>query len=242
MIDRSLATGVALMAVIAVGSGCSENAETVKSPIAPTAVSAPAAQPGNAQAGAPVIIEVREAEQGPPFYTPVFLGGAPPSGFLPTDGTWAGIYFYRDPSCIPGGFNLLQVFDVANAWNCHHTVTHTEWWHPEDMGLPGRFPFQVHTSGKGAVPIIFVQLSELAIATQDGVLTLSELAGQLSVLAGRAAFLEQIVHNSNQAANHGHETFVSRGRLDDGRSFEFRYNEKNLDGQHVFQNVKITFR
>jgi hypothetical protein len=37
---------------------------------------------------------------------------------------------------------------------------------------------------------------------------------------------------------------VSRGLLEDGRSFEFRYNEKFLPeiGEHVFPNVKIEFK
>ena len=65
-----------------------------------------------------------------------------------------------------------------------------------------------------------------------------------SLLIGHASFLEHVVHNTNQPTNHGHETLVSRGLLEDGRSFEFRYNEKFLPetGVHVFPNVKIEFK
>ena len=47
-----------------------------------------------------------------------------------------------------------------------------------------------------------------------------------------------------QPTNHGHETLVSRGTLEDGRTFEFRYNEKFLleTEEHVFPNVKIDFK
>jgi len=120
------------------------------------------------------------------------------------------------------------------------TVEGEAWWH--DVSAPP--PFQTHERGLGAVPVYFVRWSELEGAIADDVLTIGELETLPSLLIGEASFLEHITHNTNQPTNHGHETLVSRGLLEDGRSFEFRYNEKFLPetGEHVFPNVKIEFK
>ncbi len=36
---------------------------------------------------------------------------------------WAAIVFYGDPACVPGGFNLLEFYDVPAAFGCPLTVT-----------------------------------------------------------------------------------------------------------------------
>jgi hypothetical protein len=155
-----------------------------------------------------------------------------------TDGGWVGIVFYRSPECVPPEFNLLDWRDRPAAFDCALTVEGEEWWH--DLSAPP--PFQTHERGLGAVPVYFVALSELQAAMADDVLTIAELQTLPSLLIGQASFLEDVVHNTSDQ-NHGHSVLVARGTLEDGRSFELRYNEKFLPetGQHVFQGVKISF-
>ena len=196
------------------------------------------ARPGSASAAessAPIILRFPGEQPGPRYYA-LFQ-----RGFAPNDNGWVGIVFVRDPSCVPAGFNLLDWFDSPPvAWACKLTVEGEAWWH--DLSAPP--PFQVHERGLGAVPVYFVRLSELQAAIADDVITIGELESLPSLLIGEASFLEHISHNTNQPTNHGHETLVSRGLLEDGRSFEFRYNEKFLPetGVHVFPNVKIEFK
>lgn len=188
-----------------------------------------------AESSAPIILRFPGEQPGPRYYA---LFGR---GFAPNDNGWAGIVFVRSPSCVPAGFNLLDWFDSpATAWACELTVEGEAWWH--DVSAPP--PFQQHERGLGAVPVYFVRWSELQAAIADDVVTIGELEGLPSLLIGEASFLEHIVHNTNQPTNHGHETLVARGVLEDGRSFEFRYNEKFLPetDEHVFPNVKIEFK
>jgi hypothetical protein len=187
------------------------------------------------QSSAPIIVKFPAEQPGPRYYA-LFQ-----RGFTPNDNGWVGIVFVRDPSCVPAGFNLLDWFDVPPvAWACKLTVEGEAWWH--DLSAPP--PFQVHERGLGAVPVYFVRLSELQVAIADDALTIGELESLSSLLIGEASYFEHISHNTNQPTNHGHETMVSRGLLEDGRSFEFRYNEKFLPetGEHVFPNVKIAFK
>jgi hypothetical protein len=93
------------------------------------------------------------------------------------------------------------------------------------------------------VPIYFVAEAELQLAIADDLLTITELQNLPSLQVGWASFLEHVVHNTNQPTEHGHETLVAHGQLEDGLFFQFRYNEKFFPetGEHVFPNVKIQF-
>jgi hypothetical protein len=196
---------------------------------------APPSSGSAAQSSAPIILTFPGEQPGPRYYA-LFE-----RGFIPLDNGWVGIVFVRDPSCVPAGFNLLDWFDSPPvAWACALTIEGEAWWH--DLAAPP--PFQIHARGLGAVPIYFVRWTELQVAIADDVLTIGELQSLPSLLIGEASFLEHVVHNTNQPTNHGHETLVSRGTLEDGRSFEFRYSEKFLPetGEHVFPNVKIDFK
>ena len=196
------------------------------------------ARPSSASASennGPIILRYPDEQPGPRYYA---LFGR---GFTPNDNGWVGIAFVRSPSCVPAGFNLLDWFDAPpTAWACTLTVEGEAWWH--DVLVPP--PFQTRAHGLGAVPIYFVRWSELQAAIADDVITIGELESLPSLLIGEATFFEQITHNTNQPTNHGHETLVSRGLLEDGRSFEFRYNEKFLPetNEHVFPNVRIVIK
>ena len=205
-------------------------------PTEPAPGPTPAALPDGASltAGGPIIRHHPGESLGPGYYA-LF-----DRTFMPNDGGWVGIVFIRLPECVRPDFNLLDWFDRPAAFSCQLTAEGDEWWH----SLSEPPPFQLRERGLGAVPVYFVRLSELEVAIADDVLTLSELRALPSLKIGNASYLLQVAHNSNQGANHGHETLVSLGTLGDGRTFEFRYNEKFLpeSGGHVFQNVKIEFK
>jgi hypothetical protein len=229
--QRVVMSTAAVVLAASISTGCSNDARALDRVTAPAAAGPSSTSAGR---GAPVIRQVPSAgEPGPPFYTPVFMGGV--SGFVPTDGTWAAIHFYRQPSCIPAGFNLLQVFDPPAAFGCSLTITGQVWRH-EASDL---VPFQEHYSGEG-VPIYFVRLTDLTAVAADGVITIAEV--QDIALIGLASFYRSVIHNSNQAASHGHETLSAHGQLEDGRGFQLHFNEKFIDGEHVFQKVRIEFR
>jgi hypothetical protein len=184
-------------------------------------------------AGAPIIRHFPGESPGVPTYALLSRG------YAPSDGGWVGIVFTRDPACVPGAFNLLDWLNPPAAWGCTLTVEGEQWFH--DPPVPP--DFQGHVRGLGAVPVYFVALSEYQAAIADDVLTIGELEGLPSLLVGYASFFHQVYHNTNQPTDHGHETIVAHGTLEDGRTFQFRFNEKFLPetGEHVFSNVKITF-
>jgi hypothetical protein len=225
-----------LAATAGTSTGCSGTANDFNGPIEPTSLERGATI---ARAGAPTISNVPAEDPGPPFYTPVFIDGtAPPSGFVPTNGNWAGIHWLRNPSCVPAGFNLLKVFNPPAAFGCRLTITGQVWRHqPTDL-----VPFQEHYAEVEPVPIYFVRLSELTNAASDGMLTIGELQSLPSLLVGHASSYRSVIHNSNQASSHGHETLTAQGQLVDGRSFQFHFDEKFSGGQHTFQSVRIEFR
>ena len=188
------------------------------------------------QAGAGPVIQHFPGElPGAPSYA--LLG----RGYVPTDDGWVGILFTRLPQCVPAAFNLLDMFNLPMAFGCQLTVEGEAW--RRDASDP--VPFQIHERGTGAVPIYFVAEAELQAAMVDDVLTIGELQGFPSLQIGLATFLEHVVHNSTstQGTNHGHEALVAYGQLEDGRSFQFRFNEKFFPetGEHVFPDVKIQF-
>jgi hypothetical protein len=175
---------------------------------------------------------------------PVYANFA--ANFMPSDNGTLAIAFYRDPSCIPTGFNLLTQLDVPGAFACELTVEGRVWWHDP---ATDPFPFQIRLWGLGAVPIYFVDEAELAAAAQDGVLTIGELQALPSLLIGIAEIFEQVIHNSNQARgaqeqqkNKGHEMLNARGTMmHRDLPFFFHYIEEfnPNTGVRTFPTVRI---
>jgi hypothetical protein len=113
-------------------------------------------------------VEVPEDSPGFPFYARIVW-----PDIIHTD-EWAVIPFYRDPSCVPGDFNLLGFIDIPRAFGCPLTVTGFEVW---KNGLPiDQAPLVAKTYALGNVPVWFVAWPELDAAIADQVLTISELA------------------------------------------------------------------
>ncbi len=227
----------------------------------PADPSVPWESPQLAAANAPVILDIPADHPGPPWYTLVFSGGAePPLGYIPNDGTWAAVPFFRETSCVPGDFDLLQVLDLQpldppddprpRAFGCELTLSGRVWF---ESG--GGIPTQERYAGLGAVPIFFVLLSEVqsvagdspADADSDPDMYIGELAGLPSLNIGHADRFDMVVHNSNQGANPGHEVVDASGTITEGhfagRPFRYHHNERfdPETGEHSYRAVRISF-
>jgi hypothetical protein len=187
-----------------------------------------------ANAGA-VILRHPEQTPGPPYYA--HFG----RGFLPNDGQWAGLPFYRSPECVPDTFNLLNQFDPPAAFGCPLLIQGLEWWHDPSSDP---FPYQTYDRARRIVPIYFVLWSELQDAIADDVLTLAELRSLPSLRIGQTRDLTHSVQNTNYPRDFGREDFSARGWLVGGGTFEFRYKENFFPetGEHVFPEISISFR
>lgn len=143
-----------------------------------------------------------------PFYAlilrPVFPGAKPTP--------WAGVTFYRPPSCIPADFNLVDVLDIPGAFSClPQTVTALTI--RKDPSLPN--PFQALLHGLGAVPFWLVTSADMEAALADGVLTLPDQEAVPSLVKGRSTVYNEMI----QFRSLRQRTLVASGQLDDGRSF-----------------------
>jgi hypothetical protein len=205
-----------------------------------------------ATGGAPTIKRIPADDPGPPWYTPVFGGGPVlPGAYIPNDGTWVVVPFWRSPDCVPAGFNLFQLMNPPAAFGCPLTVQGRIWTDP-DAPIP---PLQERYEGLGAVPVAFVLLAELqgvmgdspADADFDPDLFLPELTGLPSYSLGVAFEFRTVIHNSVMASAPGHEVVDARGFVESGAlagsTFRYHHNERFDPGSgvHSFQNVTVTF-
>jgi len=100
---------------------------------------------------------------------------------------------YRDPSCVPADFNLLDFFDIPRAFGCPLAVQGFEIWQHGPGQEPA--PIQVvESQGLGVVPVWFVSPSEYESATADGVLTIGELRALPSLQTGAADSFQEVLH------------------------------------------------
>jgi hypothetical protein len=151
-------------------------------------------------------------DPGPPLYTNIDI--LPPH-LYEQDGEWAAIFFFRDPSCVPAEFNLLDYFDFQNAFGCPLTMDGFTLWAGEPfVGAP----IQVSASGLGAVPVWFAPFETINQAIQDGVLKIGELAELPGLLVGNADQFNLMFHP--QMGNPIPKTILNAyGQLEDGRQF-----------------------
>lgn len=177
-------------------------------------------------------------DPGPPFYARI--EPAPPHVY--NDGEWAAIVFYRDPGCVPGGFNLLSFFDAPAAFDCRLTVHGASLW--QDAPFNGA-PKIVTSSGDGAVPVWFVPVDAIDQALQDGVLTIGELAGLEGLLVGHADHFNETLHPHPlppELGGGGHPNpkliLDAHGRLEDGRRFKLHITSVNDE----VRAIQIQFR
>lgn len=170
-----------------------------------------------------------EETPGPPYYARISSEGAPRTA------QWAAIVFYRDPSCVPADFNLLQFFDIPRAFGCPLTIEGFEIW----QNGPGQdpAPIEVKSRGLGAVPVWFVFPHELDAAMADGVLTIGELSALPSLQTGAAHGFQEVLHPS-EAARSGKLTITASGSSSNAGAFQLQVSASRDTARHV----KISFR
>jgi hypothetical protein len=189
---------------------------------------------------------VRTDDVGGPFYARI----VPVPPHIYADDGWVGIAFYRDPSCVPGDFNLLDFFDLVEAFPdgpprpilCTLLVQGHSLWH----GAPGTgAPHTVVSKGAGPVPVWFALEQEVLAAMADGDLTMAELQGLGSLVKGETHHFNELLHPhgiTGQASGGGHPApkivLNAHGTLYDGRGFQFHITA--VDGGA--RNVRIRFR
>jgi hypothetical protein len=177
-------------------------------------------------------------DPGPPFYART--EHAPP--FVFTDGEWAAIVFYRDPSCVPADFNLVQFFNPPAAFGCQPTTQGFSLWQGEAMSGA---PKIANTSGAGSVPVWFVPLQAVNQVTQDGILTIGELQSLDGLLVGYADHYDETLHPHPlppELGGGGHPNpklvVDANGQLEDGRQFKLHIAQINDE----VQAIQIQFR
>ncbi len=155
---------------------------------------------------------------------------------------WAAIVFYRDPSCVPADFNLLEFFDFEpdpvfglRVFGCPLTIAGFEVW-KNGLGLD-LAPTQGKYHGLGAVPVWFVSWPELQTLKADNVLTIGELSSASSLRIGSASFYSETLHPTG-GAQVPHITIDAHGQLTDGTRFQFQ----TASSGDAFQHVLIRFR
>ena len=164
-------------------------------------------------------------DNGPPVYHDAFaLDLLDGELFAIHDDAWAVISFFRPPEAIPAGFDLFDDFDPA--------VFDTE------VLIEGFVQFddegrlrQAQVQGLGAVPIWFVPWIALEAAAADGELLIDELIA-LDPLVGTATFFEEQNHVDGVHPV-SHLVYLAQGTLEDGRAFDVRAVEVELELKHV---------
>ncbi len=160
-----------------------------------------------------------------PYYARVLFGEA-----------WSVVVFYRPPSCVPPEFDLYSTFfDMPRVFDCDPPTTDGFSVWKNGPGIDPA-PLQLKLQGWGAVPIWFVQTSELVAAAADNVITLQELETLPSLMVGTASFYQEVLHPEG-GAQVPKITVVARGTLEDGRSFHVQVADVN---QHYHVRVRFT--
>ncbi len=173
---------------------------------------------------------VPQEDPGGPFYARIEWG------LVHHTDEWAAIAFYRDPECVPAGFNLLRFFDpnVARVFACPLTV---HGFLIYKIPAPGMPPIQAKLQGNGAVPVWFVRWDELEGEISDDKITMTELQGMDSLMKGTASFFEETLHPTG-GAQQGMLELTAFGFLEDGRSFDYQVAEV----KGTLAHVKIEFK
>ena len=175
-------------------------------------------------------------DPGLPFYALVEPG--PPHVY--SDSEWAVIPFYRDPDCVPGGFNLLNFFDPPTVFGCASMVSGHTLWHG---AIGNGDPKHVVIHGMGSTPVWFVPQAVMTDALSDGVLTIGDIEGLPGLVKGSADTFNEVVHpHPDMFGVGGHPVpkimVNTRGSLEGGRSFAVTLTRVN-DGT---PNVRIRIR
>lgn len=167
--------------------------------------------------------QVPEDHPGGPFYSVVQISPVTGELFFPHTEEWGAAPFERDLTCVPPGFNLLDLFDVPGAWICDLTVEgHLVF---EDAGPPPTGLLHSTVQGLGEVPIVFARWAEIEAAIADGVLTLPELLSLPSAVIGVADFYKHTAVRGSLPDGQLMFKINASGVLEDGRFFRLHANK-----------------
>jgi hypothetical protein len=233
-------TAVLAAVALAVSSGCDAGPAVPSDPLSPDIASASAAQASSQSQGVHGAVRTTwpsAADPGMPFYARINPDDVP----VFTDAGWAVIPFYRDPACVPAGFNLLMLFDAPAAFGCPHVVAgHTLWNGAVFAGSP-----RLVVAQGSSVPVWFVPEAEMMAALADGVLTLPEIQGMAGLVKGTATRFHEMLHPHAlppEMGGGGHPVpkivLDARGSLDDGRAFSVHITRVD----ELAPNVRIRIR
>jgi hypothetical protein len=170
---------------------------------------------------------------GMPFYSRT----EPPAsagGYAYHTDEWAAVVFYRDPACVPAGFNLFDFIDIPGAFFCATTIEGHAL-HIEPLGIT---PPKMSTIQGDAVPIWFVPWSgAFEQAVEAGMLTMAELSAMPGLIKGVATQFHELL---TSIENHPSPkiNITARGEILGGGSFRYNVNYTGLTVESV-QNVKI---
>jgi len=174
-------------------------------------------------------LEIPGQTFGPPFYARIEFASVDPA-LVPNNGEWAAIVLYRQLSCVPASFNLLQVFDAPRAFSCPlNDIGGYEVW----RNAPGVDPAPLYSRliGRSAVPVLFVRHAEFVAAAADGVLTMPELLALPSARMGSATQFNELLRPSQSAVPLLHIT--AQGRFADNSGFRLRWTLSRAPGSDV---------
>lgn len=223
---------------LAASSGCDAGPANPAAPDSPDLVSASqAAQQSQGAHGAVRSTWPSAGDPGMPFYVRI----NPDHPAVYTDSGWAVIPFYRDPDCVPDGFNLLGLFDAPAAFGCPHVVSgHSIWNGAVGAGSP-----RLVVAKGSSVPIWFVPESELPAALSDGILTLPEIRDLPGLVKGTAISFDEMLNPHPlppEMGGGGHPVpkiiLGARGALEDGRNFSVQITRVG----ELAPNVRIRIR
>ncbi len=180
-----------------------------------------------------VPVKLPEEHPGIPLYARLgYPPGFPEGQIIETDG-YVVVVFYREPSCIPADFNLLDFFHFPGesgpgAWGC--PAFHSGTLYIEPDAPPTAFPKIIDLQGAG-VPIWAVDARELHAAASDGVLTMVELS-TLNRIERLAGFYDEHLHARNE------DHFIGIEAKHDPEAPGFRY-ELVLEGVVTSEARKV---
>ncbi len=155
------------------------------------------------------VLDTPAQTPGPPWYADLSRE------YIPSDGSHVPILFWRNPDRVPGGFNLLDLFDAPRAFG-EPILVKGRGYH-EQGAAPGTPPVVSAYENVEPMPVYFVEEAELRSAIADDLLTLTELRGLSSLRTGKASEMRSYIRLLRMS------TTVAMGEMDDNREpFFFR--------------------
>jgi hypothetical protein len=210
---------LALVTSAALLTGCSGDIPVAPDETSTETAAADMASPMTAKGGL-TMLSFPEDFPGPPQYASGHGKNAASLGFggLLTDGEWVAVELVRDPECVPDDYNLLSpIPNIPFVFGCALTIEGKTWF--SDPSNPAAPPVKAWHDGLGAVPIYFAHLSEYEAAVADDVLTIVEFEDLSSLIIGYASYHREVLQFPLNGRP-GSANIVSRGELEDGRSFQ----------------------